>query len=96
MKKLFALYLAVAVLAVWGCQEQQQQWGKGELPTAWQGTFGKDNQSRYLFAQERKLVGFATAVQRRLGDLEARPVYDPNDHQCDDHTHSDKDIDYSD
>ncbi len=48
------LIVIVVMLALCGCQEQQKQWGQGDLDQAWQGCFGNDNQSRMLFTLKRQ------------------------------------------
>ncbi len=68
-----AALLCIAVLLC-GCQEQQQTWGKGELPPAWQELFGDDNGSRMDYAQVEainKQVADVNSLDARIDALEA-------------------------
>ncbi len=87
------IILCVVMLALCGCQEQQQ-WGQGDPDPVWQGYFGNDNHSRILFVMKNKSNGHGQSIANlmdvtknladKIHDLEARPVheiivFDPND-----------------
>lgn len=66
------LLIAIAFLAC-GCQEEAQ-WGKGDLPPAWQEIFGDDNGSRMDFVQVEainKHAADANDLTARIEQLES-------------------------
>ena len=85
MKKLIVI---VAMLALCGCQEQQQ-WGQGDPDEVWQGYFGNSNIARLDFVQTNRINSHGQLIAEmvnRVARLEARPVheheiivFDPND-----------------
>ena len=54
-----------------GCNEAQQQWGRGELPAQWQGFFGNSNNSRLDFVQSK-------VIDRQAAMIYGIDVKDPN------------------
>lgn len=45
----------LALVACGGCEEAQQQWGKGDPPESWQNMFGNDSIARLNFVQTQTI-----------------------------------------
>ncbi len=74
------IVVLIAMLIITGCQEAQQTkvWGKGDLPSEWQGFFGDDNVARLDYVQTQTINNMGQAISvlaERLRKLDA----DPND-----------------
>ena len=52
---LMIVWIIAIMLGAVGCEEAQQQWGKGDPPESWQKMFGNDNIARLNFVQTQTM-----------------------------------------